>query len=117
MGEKISAFVTGSSNLISSIGLQKDYVIALMGLFVAAFAATTLDTSTRLQRYILTEISSNFKFHIFKNKYVATLFAIGTALILAFSSGSGKGALFYFIWINKSTIRCIGFIGNHYMAC
>ena len=96
LGEKISAFVTGSSNLISSIGLQKDYVIALMGLFVAAFAATTLDTSTRLQRYILTEISSNFKFHIFKNKYIATLFAVGTALILAFSSGGGKGA--FILW-------------------
>lgn len=92
LGEKISAFINGSSNLISSIGISNNYVIALMGLFVAAFAATTLDTSTRLQRYILTEISSNYKFHIFKNKYISTLFAVGTALLLAFSSGGGKGA-------------------------
>ncbi|MEC7908186.1 MAG: carbon starvation CstA 5TM domain-containing protein, partial [Verrucomicrobiota bacterium] len=91
-GEKISAFINGSSNLISSIGISNNYVIALMGLFVAAFAATTLDTSTRLQRYILTEISSNYKFHVFKNKYISTSFAVGTALLLAFSSGGGKGA-------------------------
>ncbi|MEC8517805.1 MAG: carbon starvation protein A [Verrucomicrobiota bacterium] len=92
LGEKISAFINGSSNLISSIGISNNYVIALMGLFVAAFAATTLDTSTRLQRYILTEISSNYKFHVFKNKYISTSFAVGTALLLAFSSGGGKGA-------------------------
>ena len=92
LGEKISAFVTGSSNIIQSIGLSKNYVIALMGLFVAAFAATTLDTSTRLQRYIITEIASTYELRFFKNKYFATSLAVGTAFLLAFSSGGGKGA-------------------------
>ena len=51
LGSKIAAFVTGSSNLLASIGIPEAYSTALMGLFVAAFAATTLDTATRLQRY------------------------------------------------------------------
>ena len=92
LGEKISTFVTGSSNLIQSIGLSKNYVIALMGLFVAAFAATTLDTSTRLQRYIINEIASTYHWKLFRSKYSATFLAVGSAFLLAFSSGGGKGA-------------------------
>ena len=63
-----------------------------MGVFIASFAGTTLDTSTRLQRYIISEIfdASNLKVSV----WVSTSIAVISAAILAFSSGfSGKGAL------------------------
>ena len=65
----------------------------LMGLFVAAFAATTLDTATRLQRYIVSEIAMNLKSTKLSQKHPATLIAVLSALILAFCSDGGKGAL------------------------
>ena len=93
LGSKINSFVAGSSNLIASIGIPINYAIALMGLFVAAFAATTLDTATRLQRYMVSEISKNCGNKFFIKKHPATSLAVISALLLAFSSGGGKGAL------------------------
>ena len=94
LGAKIAAFVTGSANMIEGIGLPKGVVLTLMGVFVASFAGTTLDTATRLQRYIITEIAVGCKVPALGKKHPATFIAVFTALLLAFSSGgSGKGAL------------------------
>ena len=93
LGSKIAAFVTGSSNLLAFIGIPKAYSIALMGLFVAAFAATTLDTATRLQRYMIAEMARESRLPILTKTHPATCLAVSSALLLAFSSGGGKGAL------------------------
>ncbi len=93
LGAKIAAFVTGASNMVSALGLPRDVVITLMGVFVASFAATTLDTATRIQRYIVSEIAQSCKIPVLGKKHPATFIAVSTALLLAFSSGGGKGAL------------------------
>jgi carbon starvation protein len=93
LGAKIEAFVTGAANMISALGLPRDIVVALMGVFVASFAATTLDTATRIQRYIVSEIAVSCKVPVLGKKHPATAIAVITALLLAFSSGGGKGAL------------------------
>ncbi|HSR88125.1 MAG TPA: carbon starvation CstA 5TM domain-containing protein, partial [Pontiella sp.] len=93
LGAKIEAFVTGSSNMIAGLRLPADLVLTLMGVFVASFAATTLDTATRLQRYIVSELAVSCKIPSLGRKHTATLIAVFTALLLAFSSGGGNGAL------------------------
>ena len=94
LGSKISAFVDGSANMISSIGIPTSLCVAVMGVFVASFAGTTLDTATRIQRYIISELFSNLKLDFLTGKYVATFLAVATALVLAFATGAGgKGAL------------------------
>jgi carbon starvation protein len=93
LGAKIESFVTGAANMIAGLGLPRDIVIALMGVFVASFAATTLDTATRIQRYIVSEIARSCKIPAVGKKHPATFIAVTTALLLAFSSGGGKGAL------------------------
>ena len=94
LGSKITAFVDGAANMITSAGISREFALAVMGVFVASFAGTTLDTATRIQRYITTELFSSMKINIFKNMYLATFFAVFTAGILAFSTGAnGKGAL------------------------
>ncbi len=94
LGSKITAFVDGSANMITSAGISREFALAVMGVFVASFAGTTLDTATRIQRYITTELFSSLKLNIFKNVYFATFFAVVTAGILAFSTGAdGNGAL------------------------
>lgn len=94
LGSKLSAFVDGSANMINTMGISKEIALAIMGVFVASFAGTTLDSATRIQRYITTEMFASMKIKPFSNMYVATSFAVITAAILAFSAGTdGSGAL------------------------
>ena len=94
LGSKVGAFVVGSANMISVLGIPKAIALVIMGVFVASFAGTTLDTATRLQRYVIQELAGDFKISFLKGKYAATAFAVITALILAFYNGAdGKGAL------------------------
>ena len=94
LGSKVNAVVEGSANMIAVIGIPKAFAIIIMGVFVASFAGTTLDTTVRIQRYVVQELASDVKLGIFKDKYVATGFAVITAAILAFNAGAaGAGAL------------------------
>ncbi|MDP6134628.1 MAG: carbon starvation CstA 5TM domain-containing protein, partial [Candidatus Marinimicrobia bacterium] len=47
-----------------------------------SFAATTLDTATRIQRFIISEIGSALNFKPLCNRYGATLMAVIPAIIL-----------------------------------
>ena len=85
LGAKVGAFVDGSANFIASIGIPHAFGIALMGVFVASFAGTTLDTACRLQRYVVQEIAATptFKLNALTGKYMATTVAVITAFFLA----------------------------------
>jgi len=93
LSAKIAAFVTGAANMTAHLGLPRELLLTLMGVFVASFAATTLDTATRIQRYIVAEIATHCKAPALSKKHPATFIAVGTALLLAFSANGGKGAL------------------------
>ena len=93
LGSKINSFVVGAANMIDSIGIPHKITLTIMGVFVASFAATTLDTATRLQRYIIAELGTACGVPAVAKKHPATIIAVVTALILAFYNGSGKGAL------------------------
>ena len=92
LGSKISAFVIGAANIVHAIGIPKSVAIVIMGVFVVSFAGTTLDTATRIQRYVLSVLFGEVK--IFQNRKFATGVAVVTAGLLAFATGaSGSGAL------------------------
>lgn len=57
LGPLVATFVDGSANLLHSIGIPGAAAVAAMGVFVASFAATTLDTACRLQRYVVQELA------------------------------------------------------------
>ncbi len=79
--------------MIEGVGLPAKISLTIMGVFVASFAATTLDTATRLQRYIVGKLASAWRVPALSRRHPATMIAVGTALFLAFHNGSGKGAL------------------------
>ncbi|MBD3223706.1 MAG: carbon starvation protein A [Caldithrix sp.] len=94
LGSKVGAFVVGAANMIALLGIPKQLAIVIMGVFVASFAGTTLDTATRIQRYVVSELGNDLKIQSFNNRYLATLFVVLTAALLAFASGAdGTGAL------------------------
>lgn len=94
LGSKIAAFVVGAANMMAMIGIPKGFGIVLMGLFVASFAGTTLDTATRIQRYVVSELATDLKIDALRNRHAATSLVVISAAILAFASGAdGKGAL------------------------
>jgi len=95
---KVGAVVEGSANMMASIfgGSEcwRRLCLVLMGVFIASFAGTTLDTATRLQRYVVAELAAGWKIPVLSGKYAATAVAVLTAAALAFATGmSGKGAL------------------------
>ena len=79
---KATAFVLGGGALLEQLGLPHTLAKTLMAVLIISFAATTLDTATRIQRLIISEIGSAINFPILKNKYLATICAILPALIL-----------------------------------
>jgi carbon starvation protein len=94
LGSKIGAFANGAANMISTIGIPHHIGIVIMGVFVASFAGTTLDTATRIQRYVVSELATDLKIRVLTNRYIATAFVVITAATLAFASGAdGAGAL------------------------
>lgn len=80
---KVGAFVDGSANFLKALGLKPLFAVALMGVFVASFAATTLDSACRLQRYVTQELANATGVSALKGKHAATVFAVLIAGALA----------------------------------
>ena len=96
---KVGAFVDGSANFLKALGLPAGIAVALMGVLVASFAGTTLDTACRLQRYVIQELSSTFArpgeaprglASVLANKHGATIFAIVLAGLMAAFPAAGS---------------------------
>jgi len=85
-GNKAAAFVLGGGALIESLGFSPALAKTLMAVLVISFAATTLDTATRIQRFILAELGSVLSISILKNRVLATLTAIIPAMLLVFTN-------------------------------
>ncbi len=82
-GGPIVAFGTGFGKFVSSIPfIPLTFGIFFGTLMLNAFVLTTLDTSTRLGRYIFDELMGKRK-SIISNKWLATLITISFASILA----------------------------------
>jgi carbon starvation protein len=107
VGNAARALVQGSANMIATIGIPARFGVVIMGVFVASFAGTTLDTATRIQRYVVQELAGDIRANFLQNRYVATAFAVITAGVLAFATGaSGTGALI--LWpLFGATNQCL----------
>ncbi len=86
----ITAFVSGSGNFIQALGLGAGFATALMGVFVASFAATTMDSACRLQRYVTQELAATLGIKALTNKHAATIFAVILAAVIAAMPPAGQ---------------------------
>ncbi|MEK6248701.1 MAG: carbon starvation protein A [Planctomycetales bacterium] len=96
LGPKIGAFVEGGGNFLSALGFPLKVGIGIMAVLVASFAATTLDTATRLQRYVIQELAATVRIKWLTNKYLATALALICGFMVAIipgPKGAGSGGL------------------------
>jgi len=94
LSDKIAPVVIGAANMMGALGLPEAVGVTLMGVFIASFAGTTLDTSVRIQRYVVSELASDLRIGFLANRWSATSFAVLTAAALAFATGAdGTGAM------------------------
>jgi carbon starvation protein len=97
LGAKVGAFVEGGANFLSALNVPLELGIGLIAVLVACFAATTLDTATRLQRYVIQELAGAARISPLTNKYAATGLAVflggAVAMIPAPGKAPGTGGL------------------------
>jgi carbon starvation protein len=93
----LRAFIEGGANFIAAIGVPIELAIGIVAVLVACFAATTLDTATRLQRYVIQELSPSYGMGA-QNKYVATGLAVGVAGMIALFAGDPPGSGGKVLW-------------------
>ncbi|MEX2496847.1 MAG: carbon starvation protein A [Woeseia sp.] len=89
------SFVDGGANLLNAgWGIPTAVAQTLLATMLVLFAATTMDTGVRLQRYIIQEWGVIYKIPALGKSVVATATAVGACLLLAFGAGgSGSGGL------------------------
>ena len=96
LAKKVGAFVDGGGNFLASVGIPLKMAIAIMAVLVASFAATTLDTATRLQRYVIQELAQTMQIKPLTNRYAATALALflgGAVALMPGPNGPGSGGL------------------------
>jgi len=92
LGDPIKAFATGYGKLISTIpGITLSFASFFGMVMLNSFVLTSLDTSTRLGRFISTELLGN-KIPVFKNRWMASV------LILLLAAFLGVTESYKVIW-------------------
>lgn len=94
-----AAFVQGGAHVINSaLGVSMELSSTMLTVMAALFAGTTMDTGVRLQRYIFQEWGTTYNLNFLQKGWVATLFAVGSCLALAFGAGGASGSGGMIIW-------------------
>ncbi len=97
----IGNFVEGASYFLSALNIPEILGTTLISVMVISFAATSLDTATRIQRLIIGELGNAYKINILKNRYVGSALAVVPALMLALlveAPGRGPGSGGFLLW-------------------
>ncbi len=90
-GGPIGIFSNGIGGFISKLGIPVEVGVTFAALAISAFALTTMDTATRIGRFVFQEFFEKETKLAFlsRNRYVGTLMTVACAVFLAFS-GTGN---------------------------
>ncbi|MBN4054297.1 carbon starvation protein A [Nitrospira defluvii] len=78
----ISNFVVGAGSFLEALHFPTEWAQALVAIFAISFAATSMDTGARIQRFVVSEVGAALNVPILQNRFVATLIAVGPAIPL-----------------------------------
>ncbi len=88
-----TAFVNGVGVLAEGIGIPHGAATIFAAVVVITFAATTMDTGIRLQRYIISELGARYRVKAVQNRWLATFVAVATCAALALGVDRGAGGM------------------------
>lgn len=88
-----TAFVSGVGAIAEGIGIPHAVAVIFAAVVVISFAATTMDTGMRLQRYIVAELGSEYDVKVMQNRWVATGIAVLCCGFLALGLDRGAGGM------------------------
>jgi carbon starvation protein len=93
-------FVDGVAGFANNLGVPLSIGTIFAAIVVISFAATTMDTGVRLQRYIVQEIADVAgATKLSRNATLASLIAVGVPLVMALLPGGGEdGYTFGVLW-------------------
>lgn len=95
----LTAFVTGGGVIISDgLGFPVYFSETLLAVMAVLFAATTMDTAVRLQRFIVQEWGEIYDISLLKGRGVSTAIVVGACMALAFGAGDGAGSGGLVLW-------------------
>ncbi|MCM3567104.1 carbon starvation protein A [Neobacillus mesonae] len=99
-GGGLGNFIQGGANLAGGIGIPADIAMTIISIIVVSFAATTLDSSVRLMRYIIAELADEYNFKPLTKTHAATAVAVASsaALVLLPKGPNGFGSGGYLLW-------------------
>ncbi len=92
LAQKLDAFITGSANFLTALGIPTDIGKALMALVAVSFALTSLDSATRILRYNVEEIAETVRLPALGNRFVASVLAVGVIAFFALLEVNGVPA-------------------------
>ena len=83
-----------AATLAQGLIIPTDIAVTIVSIIVVGFAATTLDSSVRLMRYIIAELGMEYNIPALEKKHVATSIAVlsSAALVLLPEGPQGFGS-------------------------
>ncbi len=96
----LTIFVEGAAQLATALLIPLEAAKTIIAVIVISFAATTLDTSVRLMRYIINELGEEYEVKPLTKLHTSTLIAVGAsaALVLLPEGPRGLGSGGYLLW-------------------
>lgn len=96
----LNVFVQGAAQLATGLLIPIEAAQTIIAIIVISFAATTLDTSVRLMRYIINELGQTYRIKPLTHMHVSTFIAVGAsaALVLLPEGPRGLGSGGYLLW-------------------
>ncbi|MDR9366240.1 MAG: carbon starvation protein A [Balneolaceae bacterium] len=96
----LNIFVQGAAQLATALYIPLQAAETIIAVIVISFAATTLDTSVRLMRYIINELGQEYNVKPLTKMHISTSIAVGAsaALVLIPEGPRGIGSGGYLLW-------------------
>ncbi|MFQ3545486.1 carbon starvation protein A [Halobacillus rhizosphaerae] len=96
----LGVFIKGAAQLAAGLGIPATVASTIVSVIVVSFAATTLDSSVRLMRYIIAELGTEYKIKPLTKAHVATTTAVvsSAALTILPQGPKGFGSGGYLLW-------------------
>ena len=88
---RLSGFIYGGAAFIKNAlpFLELEFLATVVTVMIISFAATTMDSATRIQRYVLEELGRSTGFSVLENRHISAAAAVTSAGALALLAGKG----------------------------